>query len=51
MKQFAFTLLIPGLVLGLLSTFAVAQPEDAPNQNPAQNFVRDGNWGNPAGGK
>jgi len=28
-----------------------AQPEDAPNQHPEQNFHRDGNWGNPANGK
>jgi hypothetical protein len=27
-----------------LSTFAIAQPEGAPNQDPEQNFERDPNW-------
>ena len=34
-----------------VSTTSLAQPEGAPNQNPEQNFSRDGNWGNPEDGK
>lgn len=40
--------ILSGPVLVLFAAMAFAQPEGAPNQNPEQNFSRDGTW---AGGE
>lgn len=37
------------LLIVLCASQAAAQREDAPNQNPAQNYVRNGTWANPEG--
>jgi streptogramin lyase len=39
-----FRLLVSSLLLVLCANPVSAQPEDAPNQNPAQNFTRDADW-------
>ena len=44
------TLLTTALIL-FGFTAVQAQPEGAANQNPAQNFTRDGNWGDAVDGK
>jgi streptogramin lyase len=38
------------LVFALLATTVAAQREDAPNQNPDQQYSVDGNWGQASGG-
>ena len=44
-----FRPLLTALLLTSMIQVTLAQPEDASNQNPEQNFVRDGTWANPTG--
>ena len=50
MIRYAISALLSVFILSQ-SAAIIAQPEDAPDQNPAQNFTRDGNWGDAVNGK